>query len=224
MRKLIEAVIFDLDGVIVSTDENHYRAWKRLADDEGIFFDRKINERLRGVGRMGCLEIIMEKATRVYTIDEKAELTDRKNNYYRESLDGLSAEDVLPGVMEWLNCLKQRKIPIAIGSSSKNTNYILSKIELSDYFDAVVGGGDVTKSKPDPEIFLLAAEKLNKKPGNCLVVEDAVSGLEAGISAGMKVLAVGYAQSDNRADLAMADLSKMSCGEAIDQLNRKTNK
>ncbi|MDD4297310.1 MAG: beta-phosphoglucomutase, partial [Ruminiclostridium sp.] len=180
MRKLVEAVIFDLDGVIVSTDENHYRAWKRLADDEGIYFDRKINERLRGVGRMGCLEIILEKATRDYTIDEKTKLTDRKNNYYRESLDGLSEEDVLPGVMEWLNYLKQRKISVAIGSSSKNTNYILSKIRLSDNFDAVVGGGDVTKSKPEPDIFLLAAEKLNKKPSNCLVVEDAVSGLEAG--------------------------------------------
>jgi len=210
VQKLIEAVIFDLDGVIVSTDENHYHAWKRLADDENIYFDRVINEKLRGVGRMGCLEIILKKASRDYTKEEKEELASRKNNYYRDSLDSLSSKDILPGVMDWLNCLKTGKIPAAIGSSSKNTGYILEKIGLADWFDVIISGSDVTKSKPDPEIFLLAAERLKVDPCRCLVVEDAVSGVEAAIAAGMKVLAVGYAQMDKRAHMAAGDLSKIS--------------
>ncbi|NLY18936.1 MAG: beta-phosphoglucomutase [Clostridiaceae bacterium] len=221
VRRLIEAVIFDLDGVIVSTDEYHYQAWQKLADDENIYFDRVINERLRGVGRMGCLEIILERATRDYTTEEKKELADRKNKYYRESLDKLSPADILPGVMEWLQTLKTKKIPAAIGSSSKNTGIILDRIELTDCFNVIISGNDVKKSKPDPEIFLLAAERLKVDPCRCLVVEDAVSGVEAGIAAGMKVLAVGYAREDKRAHMSAADLSKISFDELI-QKEQKT--
>lgn len=215
MHKLIEAVIFDLDGVIVTTDEYHYQAWMKLAMDENIYFDRVINERLRGVGRMGCLEIILERATRDYTPEEKAELADRKNGYYRESLDSLSPADILPGVREWLRSLKLRKIPAAIGSSSKNTGIILEKIRLTNYFDAIISGNDVTKSKPDPETFLLAAERLKVEPLRCLVVEDAVSGVEAGIAAGMKVLAVGSARTDKRAHFSALDLSSISFDELV---------
>nr|MCR4719517.1 beta-phosphoglucomutase [Bacillota bacterium] len=187
---MIKAVIFDLDGVIISTDDCHYEAWKKLADEEGIYFDRKINDRLRGVSRMASLEIVLEKSEKVYTEKEKAELAERKNNYYKEFIKKLTPNDILPGVMDNLEELKQNGIKIAIGSSSKNTPIILKQIGLDRYFDAVSDGNNITKSKPDPEVFLKAAEMLKIPPENCLVVEDADAGIEAGKKGGMKTLSV----------------------------------
>lgn len=196
---VIQAVIFDLDGVIVSTDEYHYLGWQRLADELGIPFDRHINERLRGVSRMESLEIILEKATQTYTADEKQAFAERKNAYYREFLNQVSPKDILPGVMELLAELKTKQIKIAIGSSSRNTPLILAQIGLSDYFDAVADGNDITRSKPDPEVFLLAAERLGISPSACLVVEDADAGVESAFAAGMSVLGVGSASNHPRA-------------------------
>lgn len=186
----IEAVIFDLDGVIVSTDECHYRAWKKTADEEGIYFDRKINDRLRGVSRMDSLEIVLERAERLYTDEEKVELAERKNNYYKEYINKLTKDDILSGVNENLAELKAKGIKVAIGSSSKNTPDILKYIGLDNYFDAVSDGNNITKSKPDPEVFLKAADMLGVPYEKCLVVEDADSGIEAGKRAGMYTLAV----------------------------------
>lgn len=196
---VIQSVIFDLDGVIVSTDEYHYLGWQRLADELGIPFDRHINERLRGVSRMESLEIILEKATQTYTADEKRAFAERKNAYYREFLNQVTPKDILPGVMELLAELKTKQIKIAIGSSSRNTPLILAQIDLSDYFDAVADGNDITRSKPDPEVFLLAAERLGISPSACLVVEDADAGIESALAAGMSVLGVGSASNHPRA-------------------------
>jgi beta-phosphoglucomutase len=212
---MIEAVIFDLDGVIVSTDEFHYQAWKKLSDEEGIYFDRHINERLRGVSRLESLDIIMEKATKNYTEDEKKALAERKNNYYRELLNSLSPKDILPGVMEKLNHLKKAGIKLGIGSSSRNTPVILEKIGLSDFFNAISDGNQIKKSKPDPEVFLLAASKLNVSPARCLVVEDADAGVEAAINAGMKCLAVGSASSNPKANISAENLNKISVSQML---------
>lgn len=188
---MIRAVIFDLDGVLVSTDEMHYRAWKQLADAEGIPFDRTINHRLRGVSRMESLEIILERARRTYSPEQKAALADAKNARYRELLSTLTPADALPGAAVITAALKERGVKIAVGSSSRNTSLILERLGWSDRFDAVVDGNDIQHSKPDPEVFVLAAKRLGVPPGRCLVVEDAVAGVEAARRAGMAVLGIG---------------------------------
>lgn len=206
----IRAVIFDLDGVIVTTDEYHYRAWKRLADAEGIPFDRRDNDRLRGVSRMQSLSIILEKSRRAYTDDEKARMAERKNNCYRGLLTGLKRSDILPGVLELLDALRKRGIRLAIGSSSRNAGTILKAIGLDNAFDAVVDGTHISRSKPDPEVFLLAAERLGVSPMACLVVEDADAGVYAALVAGMRVLAVGSASGHPGATLSAKDLTDIS--------------
>ena len=204
---MIKAVLFDLDGVIVSTDGCHYRAWKRMADEEGIYFDEKINDRLRGVSRMASLEIVLERASRSYTDDEKAALAARKNDYYRDLIRELTPSDILPGAMENLNELKENGILVAVGSSSKNTPLILRRIGLDAFFDAVSDGNNISRSKPDPEVFLKAAEMLGTDPADCLVVEDADAGIEAGRRGGMKTLSVKGAVG---ADYFAPDLSDYS--------------
>lgn len=206
----IKAVIFDLDGVIVSTDNCHYKAWKRLADDELIYFDRNINERLRGVSRMESLEIILEETERVYTEEEKIQLAERKNNYYKKLIELLNPDSILPGVMRVLSGLKEKGIKIAIGSSSKNSPIILRQIGLGDYFDTTADGNDIEKSKPDPEVFLLAASRLGIGPSECLVVEDADAGVEAALAGGMHVLAVGSASENKKATIYAKDLNEIS--------------
>lgn len=190
----IKAIIFDLDGVIVTTDDCHYRAWKHIADEEKIYFDREINERLRGVSRLGSLNILLERANRSYSDDEKSVLMEKKNGIYVELIRKLTREDILPGVMENLEKLKQNGIRIAIGSSSKNTPIILKQIGMERYFDAVSDGNNITKSKPDPEVFIKAADMLGVDYAECLVVEDADAGIQAGKAAGMKTLAINKAQ------------------------------
>lgn len=209
---MIKAVIFDLDGVIVSTDECHYMAWKKMSDEEGIYFDKEINNRLRGVSRMASLEIILERAEKAYSDAEKNEMAERKNNYYKEFITKLTPDDILPGVMKTLEELKQKGIKIAIGSSSKNTPIILSRIGLDGYFDAVSDGNNITHSKPDPEVFSKAAEMLGIAPENCMVVEDADSGIEAGKRAGMRTLAVNGAKG---ADFETKNLAEKSVYEFL---------
>ena len=206
----IEAVIFDLDGVIVTTDDYHYEAWKKIADQENIYFDREINERLRGVSRMESLEIILEKSSKIYNEEEKIELATRKNDYYKNLLENLTKEDILPGILETLNYLDNKKIKIAIGSSSKNTMFILNKIGLTNRFDAIVDGTMIKNSKPDPEVFLQAAEKVGIKTEKCLVVEDADAGVEAGKRAGMRVLGVGSAKNNENADYKSENMEEFN--------------
>lgn len=212
-----EAVIFDLDGVIVSTDECHYQAWKRLADEEGIPFDRSANQRLRGVSRMESLEIVLERAARTYTDVEKTVLAERKNEYYRKLLYRLTSADILPGAVSLLRELKKRGIRVAIGSSSRNAPFILEKIGLGGFFDAVADGNGITKSKPDPEVFLLAAKLLCVRPEHCAVVEDSVAGILAAKAAGMKAVGVGYAKSCAQADETADNLTEVTIGRLLSQ-------
>lgn len=190
----ITAVIFDLDGVICSTDEYHYRAWKQLADELHIPFDRTVNNRLRGVSRMASLEIVLEQYHGpVLSGEQKTKLADHKNAMYRESLKAMTPADLSKEVKDTLDALRSKGYLLGIGSSSKNTPFILERIGLAHYFDAVVDGNQISHSKPDPEVFLKAAEALSKAPEQCLVVEDAVSGAEAGHAGGFCVACVGDA-------------------------------
>ena len=188
-------VIFDLDGVICFTDNYHYQAWKELADAEGIYFDEKINGRLRGVSRMESLDIILERASRCYTQEEKEQLATRKNESYVRLLEKMSPRDLSDEVKNTLDTLRQRGYKLAIGSSSKNTKKILKQIGLDGYFDAVSDGTNITKSKPDPEVFIKAAEMVEEKPENCLVVEDALAGIDAAYAGGFISAGIGDAAS-----------------------------
>lgn len=203
-----KAIIFDLDGVIVTTDECHYKGWKKLADEEGIYFDREINRRQRGVSRMESLEVLLEKAEKTYTDEEKLEMAERKNNYYREYIKSLTPADTLPGVMEFCSYLRENGVKLAIGSSSKNTPTILAGIGLDTYFDAVADGNQIKNSKPDPEVFLLAAKLLGIEPKDCMVVEDAEAGVEAALAGGMDVLGVGDSVVNTNATYKAQNLAK----------------
>lgn len=205
----IKAVIFDLDGVIVSTDDCHYEAWKKMADEEGIYFDRTINDRLRGVSRMASLEIVLERAEKSYTNEEKLSLANRKNEYYKELIKKLTPTDILSGAKELLDALKAQGVKVAIGSSSKNTPIILERIGLGDYFDAVSDGNNIVNSKPDPEVFVKAAQMLEISPADCLVVEDADAGIEAAKSGGMYAAAVGAAQHNPKADISAVTIAEL---------------
>lgn len=206
---MIKGIIFDLDGVIVKTDELHYRAWKRLADAEGIFFDREINNHLRGVSRMASLEIILERSPRTYSAEEKNRLASIKNQYYVELLKTLTPDDIMPGVTKTLEELKRRKILTAIGSSSKNARAILEQIKLANVFDAVADGNDIINSKPAPDVFLKAADMLGLRPAECAVVEDAEAGIAAAKSAGMLAIAIYDAKRSRLADHKLEDIGEL---------------
>lgn len=194
-----QGIIFDLDGVICSTDEYHYQAWKALANRLGIPFDRQINNRLRGVSRMESLEIILEKSETAYTAEEKSALAEEKNVTYRALLHGMSPADLSDEVKATLLTLRQKGLKLAIGSSSRNTPFILERIGLADFFDAVADGNCITHSKPHPEVFLTAADMLGLSPADCLVVEDAHAGVEAAAAGGFDCAAMGDAREDARA-------------------------
>lgn len=203
----MKAFIFDLDGVIVSTDEFHYLAWKQMADEEGIYFDRTINNRLRGVSRMASLDIILERATKSYSDQEKVALAERKNNIYRQLLQNLTENDRLPFVTQTLAKLRELGYKLAIGSSSKNTPFILKKIGYDGYFDAVSDGNNITHSKPHPEVFIKASQFLGLTPSECYVVEDAVAGIQAGMQGGFKTFGLGEASAYDKTDYKLTDIS-----------------
>lgn len=188
-----KGIIFDLDGVICHTDTYHYMAWKSLADRLGIYFDEEINNRLRGVSRMQSLEIILEKSDKVYSDKEKEEFANSKNELYRELLNGMSEKDLDEKVRETLEILKERGYKTAIASSSKNARLILSKLKLDNFFDIIIDGNDIKHSKPDKEVFEKAGQRLLLLPEECLVVEDAASGVEGALRAGMKTAGIGEA-------------------------------
>ena len=191
---MIQAVIFDLDGVIVSTDECHYQAWKALADREGIPFSRRNNHRLRGVSRMESLAIVLEKAKRSYSNEEKRGMAAYKNELYVRLINELTPDDLLPGAQSAAVRLRGMGIKTAIGSSSKNAPAILEHLGITRLFDAVADGNGIKRSKPAPDVFLLAAKMLRISPEHCLVVEDAVAGVDAAINAGMGCIGLGDAK------------------------------
>ncbi|NLY81267.1 MAG: beta-phosphoglucomutase [Clostridiales bacterium] len=187
------AVIFDLDGVICHTDHYHYMSWKQIANDLSIYFDENINNRLRGVSRMESLEIILEKYNGRLTNEEKMMYAEKKNNIYRSLLSEMSPADLSDDVRKTLVQLKKKGYMLAIGSSSKNAKFILNKLGLGDFFDTVSDGTNITRSKPDPEVFIRAREYLKVTSEKCIVVEDAKSGIEAAIAANMDCAAIGDA-------------------------------
>ncbi len=205
-----QGIIFDLDGVICFTDEYHYEAWKRMADDMGIPFDRQVNNRLRGVSRMDSLEIILEKyeGPALSQADKEA-LAAKKNDIYRESLARMSPADLSAEVRETLEALRAKGLKLAIGSSSKNAPFILERLGLGNFFDAVSDGNCITRSKPDPEVFLKAAEFLGLAPEACVVVEDAVSGAQAGRAGGFAVACVGDACAAGTGDWNLSAFSEL---------------
>lgn len=219
MMKL-QAVLFDLDGVLVSTDECHFQAWDRLAEEEGIPFSRKKNERLRGVSRWESLAIVLEEAEKSYTEGEKEALAARKNEYYRELICRLTERDVLPGVRDTLSLCARLGLKTAVASSSKNARLILEKTGLSSVIEKVVDGNAVARGKPDPEVFLKAAEIVHVRPECCLVVEDAEAGVEAGIRGGMQVLGIGSAQSCSAARYRAASLGDPFVAGLLERLSR----
>ena len=203
---MIKAVIFDLDGVIVSTDEFHYLAWKQLADKEGIAFDKVINNQLRGVSRSESLKIILKRSIKAYSEDEKKTIQELKNKIYLDFLENLSPKDLLPNSLEIIEYLKDKGIKVAIGSSSRNTKKILEQLDIINIFDAIADGNDITKSKPNPEVFLVASQKLGILPDECAVVEDAMSGIEAANAAGMLAIAINDATKSKYADYKIYNL------------------
>lgn len=204
-----KGIIFDLDGVICFTDRYHYQAWKALADSIGVYFDETINNRLRGVSRMASLDIILEKSDKVYGEQEKERMAGQKNEMYKKLLLSMTPADLSWEVKNTLDGLRKEGVKLAIGSSSKNTRLILSRIGLENYFDAISDGTNITKSKPDPEVFLKAAEYLEMAPGECLIVEDAVAGIEAAIAGGFDSAGLGEAASYEKATYALNTFSDL---------------
>lgn len=206
----MKGIIFDLDGVLVFTDRFHYQAWKAIADEQGIYFDETINHRLCGVGRMESLDIILEKYEGApLSREQKEALAGKKNGIYRELLKQMTPEDVTEEVRNTLAELHRRGYRLSLGSSSKNARFILQQVELTDAFDAISDGTNITKSKPDPEVFLKAAEFLGLKPEECAVVEDAYAGIDAAKAGNMKAVAIGEAVHSPNADYMLNTFSDL---------------
>lgn len=183
--------IFDLDGVIVDTAKYHYFAWKKLAESIGISFTEKDNEHLKGVSRIRSLEKILEWGNITLADAKFQELIAAKNDDYLSFVNTMTREEILPEVPRVLSFLKEHKQPLALGSASKNARSILTKVDLIDQFDTIIDGTNVTKAKPNPEVFLKAAERLKMKPEDCIVFEDALAGIQAANTAGMISIGIG---------------------------------
>jgi beta-phosphoglucomutase len=205
-----KAVIFDLDGVITDTAHYHYLAWKQLAESEGVAFDHAFNEQLKGIDRMGSLDLILAASGRSYPPEKKQALADLKNRHYQELIETMSAADLLPGALDALVAVRAAGLRIGLASVSRNAFAVLDRLGIRDRFDYVVDASLIANSKPDPEIFLTAARHLGVAPRDCLGVEDAVAGVAAIKSAGMMALGIGSAQILTQADLVIPGLDQFS--------------
>ena len=206
----IKACIFDLDGVIVDTAVYHYKAWKRLANKLGFDFTEEDNEKLKGVSRVESLELILGWGGVTKTAAEKEELAKRKNDWYVEMISHMTPAEILPGAKEFLEACRAAGLKTALGSASKNSTTILNNIQLTDLFDAIIDGNHVSKSKPDPEVFLKGAEAVGVAPANCVVFEDAIAGVQAAINGGMKSVGIGSPDVLTKADMVVSGLDKMT--------------
>ncbi len=197
---MIEACIFDLDGVVVDTAKYHFIAWKALAEELGFVFTLEDNERLKGVSRKQSLEILLEIGKKQFSETEKLAMAEKKNTLYVTYIEKMTPEEILPGVEKFLQELKSNEIKTALGSASKNAPMILERIGLTGFFDVIVDGNSISEAKPNPEVFLKGAEKLGVQPEHCVVFEDAIAGVEAARNA--KMYCVGIGQPEN---LGLAD-------------------
>jgi beta-phosphoglucomutase len=205
----INGAIFDLDGVIVDTAKYHYLAWKRLAKELGINFTEEDNERLKGVSRMRSLEIILELGGLSFSEEEMFKLTEKKNNWYVEYISAIDDSDIIEGTKEFIQKLKSKGVKIALGSASRNARLILERLQITDMFDAIVDGNKVKKAKPDPEVFLVAAKELGLRPEDCVVFEDAESGIAAAKAAGMKTVGIGSKDILKEADMVIKEFKAL---------------
>jgi len=206
----LQAVLFDLDGVLVDTAHYHYLGWKRLADRLGIAFDQSKNELLKGVSRVRSLEILLGDHGAGFTEEERTAMATEKNGCYLEMVETLTPADVLPGALPFLKELRAAGVRTAVCSASRNAQRILTLLEIGSFLDEVVDGNDVKNPKPDPEVFSLAAERLGCDPARCLVVEDAAAGVEAGLAAGMKVVGIGSPEILGQAHMVLPDTTALT--------------
>ena len=202
--------IFDLDGVIVDTAKYHYLAWKKLADELGIPFTEEDNENFKGVSRRRCLEILLEMGNIQVTQDQFDGWLQEKNEDYLSYIAKMDESEILPDVVKVLSFLKDQDIPMALGSASKNAKPILEKVKLLSYFDTLVDGNKVSKAKPDPEVFVIAANNLGVEPQNCVVFEDALAGIEAANTAGMISVGIGNPDILTEADFNFTDFTEIN--------------
>ena len=206
----VKACIFDLDGVLVDTAKYHFLAWKKLATELNIEFTEKDNENLKGVSRMHSVEILLNLGNKKINDEVKLKLADKKNAWYVEYISHLTPADLLPGVKEFFYLLEHSGIKIALGSASKNSMLILNKLNLVNYFDAIVDGNKITQAKPNPEVFLKCAEELKISPKNCVVFEDSKAGIDAAINAGMYSIGIGSPSILEKANFVVNSLADMN--------------
>ncbi len=204
-----KAIIFDLDGVIVDTAKFHFLAWRKLANDLGFDITEAQNEQLKGVSRVRSLEKILEWGNVTLTQDQFMEQMAIKNDNYLTYISTMTARDILPGVKKILDFLIKKEVPVALGSASKNARSILEKTGLYQNFDAIVDGSDVTKAKPNPEVFNIAASQMGVLPGNCIVFEDSQAGIEAARNAGMISIGIGDKEVLKEADHVFENFTKI---------------
>jgi beta-phosphoglucomutase len=204
------ACVFDLDGVIVDTARYHFLAWKKLTDQLGIHFTEEDNERLKGVSRMASLEIILEIGKMKADEKQKHEFATKKNQWYVDYISKMTPDEILPGSLSFIKELRNAGIRVAIGSASKNTPMILERVGISDLFDAVADGNIVKKAKPDPEVFIKAAELVDVKPEFCVVFEDAAAGVLAALNAGMMCIGIGSPEILKKAHFIISGLNEMN--------------
>ena len=211
----VKACLFDLDGVIVDTAVYHFQAWRRLANELGFDFTEHQNEQLKGISRMESLELILQWGGVSLSEAEKLDWATKKNQWYLDLVLQMTPNEVLPGVPAFLDTLRANGIKIALGSASKNSKLILEKIQMLDYFDAIIDGNNITKGKPDPQVFLMGAEATHSLPSECVVFEDAVAGIQAAKAGGMKAIGVGSAEVLTEADFVISTFEEMT----IERLN-----
>lgn len=216
MKDKIKGFIFDLDGVITDTAEYHYKSWQTLADEEGLTFNREINEQLRGVSRMDSLDIILDGKD--VPEETKKEWTDRKNGYYQEYLEEISKDDILDDMESKLKRLIEDGYKIAVASSSRNAKKVLKNLGITEMFDTISDGNSVENAKPAPDLFLHTAEKIGLKPEECVVLEDAESGVEAALAANMKAVGVGPEKRVGKAHLVYSSVEEIDFDEIIESL------
>lgn len=208
----LKALVFDLDGVITDSAELHYQAWKRLAEELDLNFDREQNEALKGVSRIGSFEIILRNNGKLdfYSLEEKEILANRKNEYYKELVERLTEKDILPGIYQLLKDARKQGLKTAIASVSRNAPRVLERIGLRDYFDTIADAAKVKNSKPDPEIFLTCAKQLGVDPIECIGLEDSQAGIEAILSAGMYAVGINVTVTGSKPDLPLSSTSELS--------------
>ena len=217
----MKAVIFDLDGVITDTAEYHYLAWKSLADELQLPFDKEYNEKLKGVSRMESLELILALGNETYTEEEKQALAEKKNDLYKEMITKITPEDLLPGIESLLTELQNAGIKTALASASKNAPFILDRLGVTHYFTHVVDVNTIKRGKPDPEIFLTGAAKLGVAPEDCIGVEDAEAGIESILSAGMYAVGVGTPAQMQKADLIVSSTAELTLSLLKENFKKK---